>query len=188
MMDCNRGRQMIHAELDGELREDHRELLAGHLAECPSCSQFRAGLMALTTDLAALPLPAQPEGFRDVVMSQVEGLARKRRGRLWRLRPALPWVGVGLSSTLCYAALAIAIIFGLPQVASGVGGRLPALLSAGHGLWQSGGAIWADLSALAVSNAPLAICGLAAYLAVLAGAGWKFRQRLLPAVARVRDA
>jgi len=187
-MDCNRGRQMIHAELDGELTEEHRALLAEHLGECAACAQLRTSLMALTTDLATLPLPAQPEGFRDAVMSQVEGLARKRRGRLWVLRPALPWVGVGLSSTLSYAALVIAVILGLPQLASGLGERLPALLSASHGLWQSSGAICSYASTAAGENAPLVVCALAAYLAVLAGAGWKFRQRLLPAMAGARDA
>jgi len=188
VMECNRGRQMIHAELDGELTEERRALLAEHLGQCAACAQFRASLMALTTDLAALPLPAQPEGFRDAVMGQVEGLARKRRGRLWGLRPALPWVGVGLSSSLIYAALATGIVLGLPQWVSGAGERLAALLSAGHGLWQSSGAIWSYASSAAGDNAPLMVCGLAAYLAVLAGAGWKFRRQLLPAMVGARDA
>jgi predicted anti-sigma-YlaC factor YlaD len=41
-MDCQRGRELISADLDGEARRDERVLLAGHLDTCASCRGYAA--------------------------------------------------------------------------------------------------------------------------------------------------
>ena len=54
--DCDRARSCVSRELDGELSEFERVLLAAHLAACAPCRTFKAEVAAITAELRAAPL------------------------------------------------------------------------------------------------------------------------------------
>ncbi len=96
--DCERVRQWVSVELDGELSEFERVLLRGHLATCPACSAFRASVTRVTDELRNTSL----EPFRTAVT------VRRRRRRAFSLAPvaaALAVSAVGLGSILTSAQI-----------------------------------------------------------------------------------
>jgi predicted anti-sigma-YlaC factor YlaD len=93
---CDRARQWVSADVDGELSRFERVLLAAHTSGCASCREFEAATVAATSVLRAAPLehPERPIEVRRV----------RRRLRV-RLAPAtaaaaMAVVAVGLASTL----------------------------------------------------------------------------------------
>ena len=52
---CVRAREHVSLELDGELSDFERALLAAHLAQCSACRRFEADAAALTNQLRAAP-------------------------------------------------------------------------------------------------------------------------------------
>jgi predicted anti-sigma-YlaC factor YlaD len=90
---CDRARQWASLELDGELSSFERALLENHLAECPSCTQFRAGIGGLTGALRAAPY----EPFEGVALARVR---RRLRMRLAPAAAAMAVAAVGLGSLL----------------------------------------------------------------------------------------
>lgn len=53
---CDRVRAQISLELDGELSQFERAMLAAHLARCPDCRAYEAEVTAFTRALRAAPL------------------------------------------------------------------------------------------------------------------------------------
>jgi predicted anti-sigma-YlaC factor YlaD len=53
---CDRAREWISLQLDGELSEFERVLLEGHLANCADCSEFRADAASISSHLRLAPL------------------------------------------------------------------------------------------------------------------------------------
>jgi predicted anti-sigma-YlaC factor YlaD len=96
--DCDRVRQWVSADVDGELSTFERILLADHLAGCRPCREFRASVDGLTSSLRAAP----SEQFEGIVIGRV-----RRRARL-RLAPAAAAMAVavvGLGSILASAEI-----------------------------------------------------------------------------------
>jgi predicted anti-sigma-YlaC factor YlaD len=60
--DCQRAREAVSAQLDGELAELGSARLAAHLRECAACSGYALEAAAIATRLRAAPLerPRQP--------------------------------------------------------------------------------------------------------------------------------
>ncbi len=58
---CVRAREHVSLDLDGELSEFERVLLAAHLAQCERCRRFEADVVAVTGRLRAAPLEALPQ-------------------------------------------------------------------------------------------------------------------------------
>lgn len=90
---CDRARNWVSADVDGELSTFERVLLANHLAGCPSCREFRTSVSGLTRTLRSTPR----ERFEVVVIGRI-----RRRARL-RLAPAVAAMAVaavGLGSVL----------------------------------------------------------------------------------------
>jgi len=96
--DCDRAREWASADLDGELSTFERALLEGHLAGCPSCSEFHMAIGNLTGALRA----ASRESFE-------VGVSRRTRRRVsLRLAPAVAAMAVaavGLGSFLASSAV-----------------------------------------------------------------------------------
>ena len=79
---CERAQSWASLELDGELSQLERALLATHLRRCAACAETVAGVRALTAALRAAPLePLEAPVF---VIT-----ARERRSRPLALRLAL---------------------------------------------------------------------------------------------------
>lgn len=88
---CERVRAQVSLELDGELSQLERRMLASHLERCPQCHAFAVDVRAFTEDLRNAPLEtlAQPVVVR-----------RPRRLTTARLQ-------VGAAAALAVAALGL---------------------------------------------------------------------------------
>lgn len=54
--ECMRAREAASGRLDGELSEHEAARLAGHLRDCPACSEFAEHTAAIAATLRAAPL------------------------------------------------------------------------------------------------------------------------------------
>ena len=77
--ECDRARQWVSMDVDGELSEFESVLLDAHLAACPSCAEFRHDVSGLANALRAEPA-AQ--------LTRPIEIARVRRRHALRLAPA----------------------------------------------------------------------------------------------------
>ena len=96
---CDRARQWATADLDGELSRFERVLLSAHLADCPSCREFTAGIGGFTAMLRTAP----PESLERPIE-----IGRLRRRLGLRLAPAVAAMAVtvvGLGSILASSDL-----------------------------------------------------------------------------------
>jgi anti-sigma factor RsiW len=61
-IECERARRAASLAADGEISELERASLHAHLAACPACAAYAAGVDGLTASLRAAPLelPARP--------------------------------------------------------------------------------------------------------------------------------
>lgn len=57
-MRCERARDRIGMQVDGELPETERDAVTRHVADCPECARYRAELMLLRRHLAQVREPA----------------------------------------------------------------------------------------------------------------------------------
>ena len=55
---CDRVRGQISLELDGELSQLERAMVASHVRRCPSCAAFRANATSFTLSMRTAPLEA----------------------------------------------------------------------------------------------------------------------------------
>jgi anti-sigma factor RsiW len=93
---CDRVRGQVSLELDGELSELERMMVARHLERCGDCRAFRDGVLEVTNRIRSTPL----EGFERRVV-----LPRLHRGRLLGARDVALRVGA--------TAAGIALVLGL---------------------------------------------------------------------------
>ena len=91
---CDRARQWVSADVDDELSRFERVLLGAHTAACPSCREFHAATVAITTTLRAEPLE------RPTRLIEVRRARRRIRARLAPAVAAMAVVAVGLGSML----------------------------------------------------------------------------------------
>jgi len=87
---CQRAREAVSRQLDGELSELGSARLSAHLRECDACASYALELAALTTRLRTAPL-AQPS-------APVELPARRRRPALQLAAAAAAVVALAASS------------------------------------------------------------------------------------------
>jgi len=97
MGDCDRMRERVSLELDGELSPHESSLLGRHLLDCPACAEFASGAGRYTELLRSTPLE-QPPAF-----------ALPRRRGAMRLS-----VGVGAVVASTAAAALVALSFTKP--------------------------------------------------------------------------
>jgi predicted anti-sigma-YlaC factor YlaD len=96
---CDRARQYVSAEVDGELSVFERVLLRAHTAACSSCREFHAAALAITATLRAAPIE-QPE--RPI---EIGRMRRRVRVRFAPAVAAMAVVAVGLGSVLASSEL-----------------------------------------------------------------------------------
>jgi predicted anti-sigma-YlaC factor YlaD len=96
---CDRARQWVSADVDGELSRFERVLLAAHTSGCASCREFQAATVAFTGALRAAPLehPERP--------IEVRRVRRQVRMRLAPAVAAMAVLAVGLGSILASSEL-----------------------------------------------------------------------------------
>ena len=114
--DCERVRQWVSAELDGELSDFERVLITGHVAGCTPCAAFQAEAAGIVHKLRSVPL----EPFERRIET-----TRKRRLSL-RLAPAVAAMAVsavGLGSLLASSQVRPAVGTEAPGEPAGVGSQ-----------------------------------------------------------------
>ena len=92
---CDRARQWISLQLDGELSEFERALLDAHLESCAECRAFEGDVSTITGQLRAAP----PESLTQPVV-----LPSRRHGLLRPLR-----VGAAAAAVVAVAGVATLI-------------------------------------------------------------------------------
>jgi anti-sigma factor RsiW len=102
---CDRVRGQISLELDGELSQLERVMIAKHVERCPSCAHFREGLSEITSALREAPLEA---------LARPIEMPRLRRAMLADLRRGTVRVAA--------AAAGMALVLSLGLANSGVFG------------------------------------------------------------------
>lgn len=115
---CDRARQWVSADVDGELSRFERVLLAAHTAGCASCREFQAAAAAFTDALRAAPLehPERP--------IEVRRIRRRVRVRLAPAIAAMAVVAVGLGSILASSELRTGSVGGVSVSAERQGSTL----------------------------------------------------------------
>jgi len=103
--ECARARESVSADLDRELHELDRRRLQAHLRACADCSAWAGRVRATTAQLREAPFEASPVAAFDA----------PRRGRAWRVGPALVAAPV--------AALAASVAFSFGVVHNGLFGN-----------------------------------------------------------------
>jgi len=96
---CERVHEQVSLELDSELSQLERRMVAAHLERCADCRAFRETVRRFTEELRAAPLEVPRR--RPVVV------ARPRR-------ISLAGAQLGAAATLAIAALGLADQFGMP--------------------------------------------------------------------------
>ena len=99
-MVCERVRTQVSAELDGELSEIERRMLAAHLLSCPACRAYEADVVSFTTKLRSAPLET---------IGLPINIHRHRPRRI-----ALARVHVGLAAALAIAVMGSVLQLGFP--------------------------------------------------------------------------
>lgn len=96
---CERAREWVSADVDGELSRFERVLLSAHTAGCASCREFHDTTVAFTSVLRAAPLE---HSERPIEVGRVR---RRVRVRLAPAVAAMAVVAVGLGSMLASGEL-----------------------------------------------------------------------------------
>ncbi len=90
-MSCQAARQLIQDSLDGTLPQASQDELSSHLADCESCKQDHASLLAAVSSLEALPRVAAPAELLSRLAPELDALASQRpraaRKRAWAWVP-----------------------------------------------------------------------------------------------------
>jgi anti-sigma factor RsiW len=95
---CDRVRGQISLDLDGELSQLERAMVASHVRRCPSCAAFRANATSFTQTLRAAPLEALSRPI-EVPSLRRKALAEVRFGAI-RVAAAAAGIAVVLSLAL----------------------------------------------------------------------------------------
>jgi len=96
---CDRVRAQISLELDGELSQLERRMLAAHLERCSACDAYQADVATFTHALRTAPVERPQRPF---------DLPRRRR-------ISLGGAQVGVAAMLAFAALGLATQLGVPE-------------------------------------------------------------------------
>jgi len=112
-MNCRDIEPLLLAERDGVLTSEQHATLAGHVAVCSDCRQFRAALteatLFLKTDTANVPVPDVDQAWREL-RPQLAG----EKARPAKKRPLAPVIWFG-STLAAAAALTFAFLSRQPQ-------------------------------------------------------------------------
>ena len=112
-MNCRDIETLLLAERDGVLTSEQHAALAGHVAACPACRQFRANLteatLFLKTDAANVAVPDADRAWR-ALQAQLPG----EKTRPAKKRPLAPVIWFG-STLAAAAALTFAFLSRQPQ-------------------------------------------------------------------------
>jgi len=149
-MDCTGYRELISAQLDGEVTEVERSALRDHLNACQGCRSFEADAVVVNRAVRVVPSPVVPDQTA-VIMRAMALPARSLSGDL--LRAAVAALGL--------ARIASAVALFVSVVAAGSSHTSMELAAADL-------AIGAGL--VLVAARPELASGLVAVLVVLAGA------------------
>ena len=91
---CDRVRAQISLELDGELSQLERAMVAAHVVRCGGCRAFRSGVTAVTRELRAAPLEQPPASVLVRRPRRISSIARFQAG----VAAAMAFTIVGVAS------------------------------------------------------------------------------------------
>ena len=103
---CERVREQASLEVDGELSQLERAMLAAHVARCAECRAYRSELQGLTRALRSAPLEA-------IAPVTVRRYGRSRASTRFQ---------AGAAAAMAFAVVGIAtqVVDGRPEAASGL--------------------------------------------------------------------
>jgi anti-sigma factor RsiW len=119
-MTCDAFEDWILDEIDGELRDEFRELLEAHLGTCASCRAFRAGQIELDRGMRDAGSPELSPQFAVRVLDRIDSTSPRRVP--FRLDFALDLAGLGgiaAAVAFCVAHWFPGVMVGAPWVAAG---------------------------------------------------------------------
>jgi predicted anti-sigma-YlaC factor YlaD len=93
---CDRVRSQISLELDGELSQLERAMVAAHVVRCGDCRAFRSGSTAVTRELRAAPLEQPPPSVLVRRPRRISSIARFQAG----VAAAMAFAIVGVASQI----------------------------------------------------------------------------------------
>ena len=70
-MTCDLYRELISAQMDGEVTETEARHAHAHLQQCDACRRFAALLLEQQGALAAAPIPKQPKGLQERIRVRI---------------------------------------------------------------------------------------------------------------------
>lgn len=107
---CDEARELLSAQLDGEVDEAEARALDEHLAGCQRCESERRRLEAVRSAFRALPVAAPPDDLGREVLDRIQREGGRLTGGRFAGRPASPrrraaWVAM-IATALATVAVA----------------------------------------------------------------------------------
>ena len=91
---CDRVRAQISLDVDGELSQLERAMVAAHVVRCSGCRAFRSGVTGITRELRAAPLEQPPASVIVRRPRRISQIARFQAG----VAAAMAFTIVGIAS------------------------------------------------------------------------------------------
>jgi predicted anti-sigma-YlaC factor YlaD len=77
-MTCDYFKELISAQIDGELSPDESQALKQHLLECTACAKFSAGLSELSYQIIRQPAANMPDALAQKILLVTVGNERQQ--------------------------------------------------------------------------------------------------------------
>ncbi|SMB89875.1 Putative zinc-finger [Thermanaeromonas toyohensis ToBE] len=128
-MRCWKARKLLSPYIDGELGEEERSSLEGHLANCPACQEELEALRKISEGLKDIYRQVKPPaGFAEGVMARIKAI-EEASASPWQLQEKpLKWRKVAVAAALV-AGIGLAV---LQYGRAGIGGPAGAPLLSGN--------------------------------------------------------
>jgi hypothetical protein len=154
-------REWLHREADGDLPSEWRDLLDGHLAQCPECQAERRDLTHLSRALERNQLPVRADFHQSVMAALPAAGWEGRHPRTWRFPGSVALLLGIVAAALFGSGSARSVGSPVAGAIFAVAGFFRATLVAGLGLvhasWKGWGMVfgeifdsWSTLGAFAI--------------------------------------
>jgi anti-sigma factor RsiW len=108
--DCGEMRLLIQADMDGELSPAEAARASAHIERCPACAAVQQNLLALSSNLGAMPRAEMPERLKAAIIARTAAQRAGARDSKTSHRPSfgmIPAFGSGFALAACLAWLVL---------------------------------------------------------------------------------